>query len=105
VTVHGKTFRITFGRSSHAKRYLVRVLASDGRHLVRLMRSPGTVSLTALGYSDRVDVTVAGITETGRAGPRSRAHGTWVSRVLTHARHPRKRHAHHRSRRHRHRRR
>jgi hypothetical protein len=99
--VHGRTFKVSFGRSANAKRYVLRVRASDGRRLVRVMHAPGAISLTALGYSDSLSVSVAGISPTGRIGPSSRAHGTWVSRVLAHARHPHKRHHAHRRRRHR----
>jgi hypothetical protein len=96
VSRHGKTFRVHFGRAANASRYLVRISASDGRHLLRIARGPGTISLSALGYRDGVLVMVRGVSHAGRQGPAVHARGVWVSHVLACASVPRRRrHRHH----------
>jgi hypothetical protein len=70
----GRTFRISFGSAAGATSYALRITASDGRHLLKLIGSRGhSLSLPVLGYSDRITVSVAGLSSLGRSGPASRA--------------------------------
>jgi hypothetical protein len=70
----GRRFRVSFSHATHANGYLVRITASDGRRLLKLLGARGhTFALPVLGYNDSVTVTVAGQTRLGRSGPVARA--------------------------------
>jgi hypothetical protein len=71
---HGRTFRVSFGSAAGATHYSLRVTASDGRHLLKLVGSRGhSLKLPVLGYNDRITVSVAGLSSLDRSGPTSRA--------------------------------
>jgi hypothetical protein len=96
LSVRGRRFVLSFGSAAGASRYLVRLTASDGRHLAILLGAHRhQVSLPALGYGDTLTVTVTGISSTGRRGVAIGERATWTSRVLACASRP----AAHRSRR------
>jgi hypothetical protein len=80
--VRGRRFVLSFGSAANADRYLVRLTASDGRHLVRLIGRAHRISLPALGYGDTLTVTVTGVSSTGRRGVAVHKRATWTSRVL-----------------------
>jgi hypothetical protein len=70
----GRTFRISFGSAAGATRYSLRVTASDGRHLLKLVGARRhSLSLPVIGYSDRIAVIVAGLSSQDRVGPASQA--------------------------------
>ena len=82
VSVRGHRFRVSFGTAPDASRYRVTIAGTDGRHLVRLLGGRGhKFSLPALGYEDRLTVSVVGISKLGRRGHTKRASATWVSKV------------------------
>jgi hypothetical protein len=68
----GKHFVITFARVRSASYYLVRITASDGRHVVELTRRR-SLTKPVLGYADRLSVSVTAVSAMGRRGPTSRA--------------------------------
>ena len=70
----GRQFQIRFGTATGAAYYLLTIHASDGRHLLRLIRRSGHVlTLPALGYTDHLTVTVLGVSSLGRRGSATRA--------------------------------
>jgi hypothetical protein len=74
VSRHRRRFAVTFGGAPNAARYLVRITASDGRHLLRLVGAHGrSFKLPVIGYNDRISVTVTGLSRLGRHGPAARA--------------------------------
>jgi hypothetical protein len=75
VRAHGHGFSIRFGSAGSADHYLVRIVASDGRRLQRLIggHERHALSLPMLGFRDRVHVTVAGVSASGRSGPATAA--------------------------------
>jgi hypothetical protein len=78
---------------------MVHITGSDGRHLVSLVGARGhKISLPALGYTDRLTVTVAGVSALNRTGRSARASAKYVGPIPKHSK-PRKRH--HRHKRHR----
>jgi hypothetical protein len=70
VRARGRGFSIGFGAAASADHYLVRIVASDGRRLQRLIgdHARHTLILPALGFRDRVRVTVTGVSASGRSG-------------------------------------
>jgi hypothetical protein len=80
VVRRGNRFQIGFGAASNAVRYVVRISASDGRHIIRLVGPRGhSLTLPALGYTDRITVSVAGLSRLARQGPAVRAGASWTS--------------------------
>jgi hypothetical protein len=70
ITQQRGTFAVSFRAARGASRYLVRIDASDGRHLQELIPARRrSVQIPALGYADHIRVTVTGISATGRTGP------------------------------------
>jgi hypothetical protein len=83
VAVRGRGFRVSFGSVAGAAHYRVTIVGSDGRRLVRLLGAGGhTFSLPALGYQDKLAVTVAGLSRSGRSGTAARASAVWTSHVF-----------------------
>ena len=70
VRARGHGFSIGFGSAASADHYLVRIVASDGRRLQRLIggHERHALNLPALGFRDRVHVTVTGVSASGRSG-------------------------------------
>ena len=66
-------FAVSFRGARGASRYLLRIDASDGRHLQELIpaRRHG-LRIPVVGYADRVRVTVTGVSASGRSGPAAR---------------------------------
>ena len=63
-------FSYSFSPPAHAVRTLIRINASDGRHLQRLVASGvHRGSVPAIGYGDAVTVTVRGVRVDGVKGP------------------------------------
>ncbi|HET9104818.1 MAG TPA: hypothetical protein VFN55_15815 [Solirubrobacteraceae bacterium] len=72
---HGRRFAIGFGRGTGAAYYVLTVHAADGRRLVRVIRrGRHGLTVSALGYHDRVQATVVGVSTLGRHGRTSSAH-------------------------------
>ena len=55
-------------------RYLVRLRASDGRHIQRIVAGPRPLRIGVLGYADHLTVSVTALSATGRTGPPTTAH-------------------------------
>jgi hypothetical protein len=89
VKVRGASFRISFGGVTGANRYRIAIAGSDGRHFVKLTTAR-TTTVPAIGYSDRVTVTVAGVTKSARTGKLAKANATYTSHVQLCASLPRK---------------
>lgn len=67
------SFRVSFGRAGNAAQYLVRIDASDGRRVERLIGDRGhRLTVRSVGYFDHVRVAVVGVSATGRHGPVTR---------------------------------
>ena len=89
----GHTFRISFGSAAGATSYSLRVTASDGRHLLKLIGRRGhSLKLPVIGYSDRISVSVAGLSPLGRSGPASRARASAAAPASHPKSHRRRRH-------------
>jgi hypothetical protein len=74
---HGHSFVVSFRAAPNAAYYLVRVTASDGRHLVQLVRgSRLRLTLPVVGYHDHLTATVLGVSRLNRRGPAVRARGS-----------------------------
>jgi hypothetical protein len=72
----GGSFTVTFRGVRGAARYLVRLDASDGRHIQQvILASQHRLRVRALGYFDRLRVTVTGLSVSGRSGPTARTRG------------------------------
>ena len=72
----GASFTVSFRGVRGAARYLVRLDASDGRHLQEVIpASRHLLRIRALGYFDHLRVTVTGLSPFGRSGPAARARG------------------------------
>jgi hypothetical protein len=69
-----RAFTFTFRPPVHATRVLIRIVATDGRHLQRVV-SPGTRggSLPVIGFRDGIIVTVVGLAPDGARGPATTA--------------------------------
>jgi hypothetical protein len=69
VLARGHGFSIGFGSAASADHYLVKIVASDGRRLQRLIggHARHALILPALGFRDRV-LTVTGVSASGRNG-------------------------------------
>ena len=66
---HGRRFSVTFGGAAGAAYYLVTVTASDGRHLLDVVRGRRhALSLPVIGYTDHLRVSVTGVSVLGRRG-------------------------------------
>ena len=63
----GKRFEITFARARSASYYLVKITASDGRHLLELTRRH-SLTKPVVGYADHLSVTVTAVSAMGRHG-------------------------------------
>jgi hypothetical protein len=67
---------VSFRGVRGAARYLVRLDASDGRHIQELIpASRDSLRIRAIGYFDHLRVTVSGVSASGRSGPGARARG------------------------------
>jgi hypothetical protein len=75
-----RAFSFSFRPPANAEHTLLRIVASDGRHLQRLV-APGTRSgsLPVLGFRDRITVTVIGVAPDGSRGPAVKASATHAS--------------------------
>lgn len=75
VRAHGRGFSVALGSAASADHYLVRIVASDGRRLQRLIggHQRHALSIPMLGFRDRVQVTVTGVSAAGRSGPATSA--------------------------------
>jgi hypothetical protein len=72
----GGSFTVSFRGVRGAARYLVRLDASDGRHIQELIpASRDSLRIRAIGYFDHLRVTVSGVSASGRSGPGARARG------------------------------
>jgi hypothetical protein len=65
---HGRTLRASWGRTTAASVYAVRIDLPDGRRLLRVTQAP-KVTFTGAPRYGRVTVTVAARNRSGRAGP------------------------------------
>jgi hypothetical protein len=92
---HGHKFRITFGSARGAARYTVHAVASDGHRFTWVVyRGAHSRTVPVLGYTDRVSVTVAGISSQQKIGPAAKASASYQSPVYKKAH--RKHHKRHR---------
>jgi hypothetical protein len=99
VARHGRAFRIAFGRASGAARYTVHAIATDGhRSTWVISRGPHRRTVPAIGYADRLDVTVAGISSLDETGPAARASASYASPVYRRAHRTHTLHRRHRRR-------
>ena len=74
VRAGARAFTVSFVAPANAMRTLVVIVASDGRHLQRLLPvRTHKLSVPVIGYRDGVTVTVIGIDAAGRRGPAVRA--------------------------------
>ncbi len=65
----GNPQAISFGSAPGAAYYLLTVRGSDGRHLLRVIRGRHhSLTLPYLGYTDRLTVTVTGVSSLGKRG-------------------------------------
>ena len=81
VSRRGRRFRVRVGSSAGAAYLLVRVTASDGRHLLRAVRSRHSLTFPVLGFADHLGVTAIGVSSFGRRGPAARASAREFARV------------------------
>jgi hypothetical protein len=89
VAARGRSFRITFGRATSATHYLVRLTGNDGRHQVVLVsHGAHRVTVPALGYEDRMAVSVTGVSSYPRLGPSATASAEYQSAVYRRAHAP-----------------
>ena len=73
VSAGAKAFAVKFGPPRGAVRTIVRVVATDGRRLQKVLpRGRGALSIPVIGYRDGVTVSVTGISAEGRKGPACR---------------------------------
>jgi hypothetical protein len=66
-----RAFRVTYASAAGASYYRVQIVASDGRHLLYVVRSTSrthALKLPAIGYKDHLLVSVTGVSPLGRAG-------------------------------------
>jgi hypothetical protein len=69
ITRQGAKFRIAFGSAANASHYLIRLVGSDGRRRLQIIaRGPHRLTVAALGYEDRLAVTVTGVSAAQRLG-------------------------------------
>ncbi|MCW2968145.1 MAG: hypothetical protein JWM71_1917, partial [Solirubrobacteraceae bacterium] len=74
VKAGSRSFTFTYRRPAHAARLLITIVASDGRHLQRVVKaSVRRGSVPVIGFKDAVTVTVTGIGINGRRGPSAKA--------------------------------
>jgi hypothetical protein len=65
-----RAFRYSYRSPANAAHVMVRIVASDGRHLERVVASTKrTGSVPVIGFRDRVTVTVIGLAADGSRGP------------------------------------
>jgi hypothetical protein len=86
VAARGRAFRITFGTAANATHYVVRLTGNDGRRQVVLV-SHGAhhVTVPALGYENRLAVSVTGVSSYPRSGPSATATAEYQSAVYRRA--------------------
>ena len=89
VAARGRAFRITFGTAANATHYVVRLTGNDGRRQVVLV-SHGAhhVTVPALGYENRLAVSVTGVSSYPRSGPSATATAEYQSAVYRRAHAP-----------------
>jgi hypothetical protein len=89
VAARGRSFRITFKTAANATHYVVRLTGSDGRHQVVLVsHGAHRVTVPALGYEDRLAVSVTGVSAYPRSGPSAKATAEYQSAVYRRAHAP-----------------
>jgi hypothetical protein len=89
VDARGGSFRITFGTATNAAHYLLRLTGSDGRRQVVLVsHGAHRVTVPALGYEDRLAVSVSGVSSYQRSGPSTTATAEYQSAVYRRAHAP-----------------
>ena len=89
VAARGRSFRITFGSAANAAHYLVRLTGSDGRHQVVLVsHGAHRVTVPALGFENRLAVSVTGVSSDQRSGPSATATAEYQSAVYRRAHAP-----------------
>ncbi len=70
VRAGAKAFTVSFTPPRNALHTLVTVVATDGRHLQRVLPvRTHSLSIPVIGFRDGVRVSVAGVSATGRRGP------------------------------------
>jgi hypothetical protein len=68
--------RVTFAGASAADYYDVSLVASDGRHLLDVVRGHRhVITLPVIGYQDHLQVSVTPVSELGRRGPAASERG------------------------------
>jgi hypothetical protein len=89
IAARGHAFRITFGTAANATHYLVRLTGNDGRRQVVLVsRGAHRVTVPALGYENRLAVSVTGVSAYPRSGPSATATAEYRSAVYRRAHAP-----------------
>lgn len=73
ITARRGVLSARWGRATGAASYAVRVVLSDGRHLLFLPKKRRRVVVREITAGTRASVTVRGVSATGRRGPRTRA--------------------------------
>ena len=89
IAVRGRSFRITFGTAANAAHYVVRLTGNDGRRQVVLVsHGAHRVTVPALGYADRLAVSVTGVSAYQRSGPSAKATAEYQSAMYRRAHAP-----------------
>jgi hypothetical protein len=89
IAARGRSFRITFGTAANASHYLVRVTGNDGRHqAVVVTHGAHRFTVPAVGYQNRLTVSVSGVSTDQRSGPSATATATYQSAVYRRAHAP-----------------
>jgi hypothetical protein len=89
VAARGGSFRITFGTATNAAHYVVRLTGSDGRRQVVLVsHGAHRITVPALGYEDRLAVSVSGVSSYQRSGASTTATAEYQSAVYRRAHAP-----------------
>jgi hypothetical protein len=89
VAARGRAFRITFATAANAAHYVVRLIGSDGRRqAVLVSHGVHRVTVPALGYADRLAVSVTGVSSYQRSGPSAKATAEYQSAVYRRAHAP-----------------
>jgi hypothetical protein len=89
VVRRGATFRVSFDSATNASLYLVKVTGSDGRRQLKVIGTgPHRLSFAARGYTDRLTVTVTGVSSEQRSGAAAHAVASYESAVYRRAHAP-----------------
>ncbi|HEY5428151.1 MAG TPA: hypothetical protein VIK04_03475 [Solirubrobacteraceae bacterium] len=72
---HGRRFTVSFSGAPGAAYYLEAVIASDGRHLLHVVRGRHhALTLSVIGYQDHLRVSVTGVSVLGKRGRAASGH-------------------------------